>query len=188
LQAAVFGLASIAVAGVISACGSAAGAGGSNGPAGAGGNQGAAHGSIVAAHKIAGVGTVLVDRAGRTIYSPEQEAHGKILCTGDCLSFWFPVSVAAGTTLHDPQGVTGALGTVHRAGGVTQLTYNGKPLYTFRLDSGPGQVHGNNFSDHFGSTSFTWKVIATSGSVSGASHSAKPTGGYSYPASGGYGN
>jgi hypothetical protein len=61
--------------------------------------------------------------------------------TGSCLSFWFPVPVAAGATPRAPGGITGMLGIIHRPGGLTQLTYNGKPLYTFRLDQAPGQAH-----------------------------------------------
>jgi len=116
---------------------------------------------------LPGVGTVLVDRSGKTLYSPQQEAHGTIMCTGGCLSFWFPVPVTAGATVHVPAGVTGVLGTVHRPGGLTQLTYNGKPLYTFRLDQVPGQAHGNNFTDHFGAASFTWHAVTTSGAPAG---------------------
>jgi len=134
-------------------------------------------------------GLVLVDRTGKTIYSPEQEAHGKILCTGSCLGFWFPVSVASGTRPHATAGLSGTFGTIRRTDdGVTQLTYNGRPLYTFRLDQGPGELHGNNFSDQFGGRSFTWQVVGANGSVPSASQSAKPSGGYSYPASGAYGN
>ncbi len=42
--------------------------------------------------------------------------------------------------------------------GKTQLTYNGKPLYTFRLDTAAGQAHGNDFTDSFNDTRFTWQV------------------------------
>jgi predicted lipoprotein with Yx(FWY)xxD motif len=114
----------------------------------------------VLARKLAGIGTALVDRSGKTIYSPEQEADGKIACTGSCLAFWFPVTVRPGTELSLPAGFAGRLGTIHRSDdGLTQLTYNAKPLYTFRLDAAAGQAHGNNFTDHFGSASFTWQVI-----------------------------
>jgi predicted lipoprotein with Yx(FWY)xxD motif len=106
---------------------------------------------------------------------------------GSCLGFWFPVSVGSGTPLHAPQGVNGVLGTVHRADD-SQLTFNGRPLYTFRLDRAPGQLHGNNFSDSFGGRSFTWQVVAASGAASSSTQSAKPGGGYSYPATGAYGN
>ena len=193
-RTAVSGLAAIAIAGLVAACGSGgggAGYGGTGGgqPAGAGQQPAASHGPVVGARKLAGVGTVLVDRSGKTIYSPQQEARGKILCTGSCLGFWFPVPVSPGTPLHALPGVSGVLGTVHRADdGVTQLTLNGRPLYTFRLDRAPGQVHGNNFSDSFGGKSFIWQVVAASGVASSVTHSAKPSGGYSYPATGSYGN
>jgi predicted lipoprotein with Yx(FWY)xxD motif len=158
------GLAAAAAAGLLAACGSAG-----TGPAGGGKAHppGASHRVVVFARKLPGVGTVLVNPSGKTLYSPQQEAHGKILCTGGCLSFWFPVPAGAGAALQAPSGVTGALGTIRRPDGRTQLTYNGKPLYTFRLDVAPGQARGNNFTDHFGRTSFTWRAISTSGSPTG---------------------
>jgi len=172
------GLAAAAAAGLLAACGSA------GAPAAGGGNAhppGSSQHLVVSDRKLPGVGTVLVSRSGKTLYSPQQEAHGKILCTGSCLSFWFPVSAGAGA-LHAPSGVTGALGTIHRPDGRTQLTYNGKPLYTFRLDLAPGQAHGNNFTDHFGGTSFTWRAITTSGSPAGTGQSGNG-GGYAYQSS-----
>lgn len=158
------GLAAAAAAGLLAACGSA---GTSAVGSGTAHPAGTSHGVAVSVRKLPGVGTVLVNRSGKTLYSPQQEAHSKILCTGSCLSFWFPVPAGAGATLHAPSGVTGALGTIHRPDGRTQLTYNGKPLYTFRLDMAPGQAHGNNFTDHFGGTSFTWRAITASGSPAG---------------------
>jgi len=172
------GIAVAAAAGLLAACGStgtpAAGGGTAHPP-------GASHSVVVSARKLPGVGTVLVNRSGKTIYSPQQEAHGKILCTGSCLAFWFPVPAGAGA-VKAPSGVTGALGTIRRPDGQTQLTYNGKPLYTFRLDQAPGQVHGNNFTDHFGSTSFTWRAITTSGSPAGTGQQGNG-GGYTYQSS-----
>lgn len=58
----------------------------------------------------------------------------------------------------------GKLGTIHRPDGTTQLTYNGRPLYTFRLDTATGQTHGNNFSDSFNGTAFTWQVVTATAS------------------------
>jgi predicted lipoprotein with Yx(FWY)xxD motif len=193
LRTGLWGSAVIAVAALTAACGSggaAAGYGGGGGnPAGAGQQPAASHRPVVVVREVAKVGTVLVDRSGKTIYSPQQEAHGRILCTGSCLGFWFPVSVRPGTQLHAPQGIRGMLGTIHRKDdGVTQLTFNGRPLYTFRLDQVPGQVHGNNFSDSFAGRSFTWQVVPASGAHSSSTHSANPGGGYSYPATGAYGN
>ena len=176
------GLAAVAAAGLIAACGSA-GTGGGSGAGGTGAAQrtAARHNTVISVRKVPGVGTVLVDRSGKTLYSPQQEANGKIACTGSCLSFWFPVRVAAGSDLRAPSGVTGALGMVHRPGGMTQLTYNGKPMYTFRLDQAPGQAHGNDFTDHFAGTSFTWHALTTSGAPAQTGGQQGNPGGYSYP-------
>jgi predicted lipoprotein with Yx(FWY)xxD motif len=189
-RATVTGLASIALAGLAAACSSGGAAGYGGQPAQHGSGQpAAARGPALSARTLPGVGRVLVDRSGKTVYSPRQEAHGKILCTASCLGFWFPVTVSAGTKPQAAPGMHGRLGTIHRSDdGLTQLTFNGRPLYTFRLDQGPGQLHGNNFSDHFGGTSFTWQVVAASGAAASSSQSANPGGGYSYPATGSYGN
>src|SRR5215471_12326301 len=102
------GLAAVAATGLIVACGSAGTGGGSGaGAAGTAPGTAAGHGTVISVRKLPGVGTVLVDRSGKTLYSPQQEANGKIVCTGGCLSFWFPVPVAAGSGLRAPSGVTG---------------------------------------------------------------------------------
>jgi hypothetical protein len=65
-----------------------------------------------------------------------------------------------------PKGVTSAtagkgvsaakLGTVVRSGGALQVTYAGKPLYWYVLDTAPGQVKGN-VTDTWGK----WSDVAT---------------------------
>ena len=178
------GLAAVAAAGLLAAC---AGAGGTASPA-SGGNghvPAAAGGAVVTARQVSGVGTVLADQAGKTIYSPEQEATRKILCTSSCLSFWFPVTVASAHVPRHAGGIGGVLGTIRRPDdGKIQLTYNGKPLYTFRLDRSPGQDHGNNFRDSFGGTSFTWQAVTTTGGAARSSGPAGATPSSAYPGSG----
>ena len=164
-------LSGLAVAAVlVAACGSS---GGSTASPGAGGNSGS-NGSVAAANaavstrQLSGVGTVLVTSSGMTIYTPKvpAEVNGNIKCTSSCLSFWFPVT--ASSVSPGSGGLPGTLGTVHLPDGTTQLTYNGRPLYTFRLDTGPGQAHGNNFTDSFDGTTFTWQVVTASGKPGGA--------------------
>jgi len=174
------GLAGAAAATVLVACGSAGGTA-------SGGGHPAAGKPVVTARHLTGLGTVLVSGSGKTIYSPEQETHGQILCTGSCLSFWFPVTVTSGTSLHAPAGLSGVLGTVRRHDdGRTQLTYNGKPLYTFKLDQSPGQARGSNFTDSFGGTSFTWQAVTTSGGAAGSGAGAPSTSGPGYQGGSGY--
>ena len=186
-------LSGLAAAAVLAACGASAGSYGSSGSSGSGSSQPAAagNGPAVSVRQLSGVGTVLVSSAGKTIYSPEQEASGKILCTGPCLGFWLPVTVGSGASPMASGNLSGALGTIHRPdNGQTQVTYNGKPLYTFRLDSAPGQAHGNNFSDSFGGTKFNWLAVSTSGAPNApaapSSSSSSSGGGYG-GSGGGYG-
>src|SRR3954454_16483007 len=87
--------------------------------------------------------TVLVNRAGMTLYSLSAETHGRFICTGSCVSLWHPLSVARG------QKPTGAhsLGTIRRPNGQTQVTYRDKPLYTFSGDHKRGDANGEGFKD-----------------------------------------
>jgi predicted lipoprotein with Yx(FWY)xxD motif len=167
------GLAALALAGLVAACSNAAGAAPAAG--GTGSTQQGASGGTISARQIAGVGTVLTDQAGKTLYTPAQEAGGTIKCTGSCLSFWFPATMAKGAVPHAVKGLTGTFGSVQRPdGGGRQLTYNGAPLYTFRLDTGPGQDHGNNFSDSFAGQAFTWHAATASGTAQAPSQPASP--------------
>jgi predicted lipoprotein with Yx(FWY)xxD motif len=158
--AALSGLAGAAA--LVAACGSSAGNTASSGASRTGGNAATAK-AAVSARRLSGIGTALVNSSGMTIYTPKTpaEVNGNIKCTGSCLSFWLPVT--PGSADRAASGLPGKLGTIHLPGGKTQLTYNGRPLYTFRLDTSPGQAHGNNYSDSFNGTNFTWQVVTASG-------------------------
>jgi predicted lipoprotein with Yx(FWY)xxD motif len=167
LGSALSGLAAVSV--LLASCGSA-------------GGSVPAQKDAVATRQLSGIGTVLVDNAGMTVYTPKQpeEANGEFKCTGSCLSFWFPVTVSSANPASS--GLPGKLGTIQRPDdGKIQLTYNGRPLYTFRLDTAAGQAHGNNFADSFSGTSFTWEVVTATGAASGPGSPA-PSPGYSYQA------
>lgn len=171
----VAGLAAVAVAGLTAACSSGNGA--APAASGRGSPQQGASGVTVSTRQITGLGTVLTNQAGKTLYSPEQEAGGTIKCTGSCLSLWFPVTLAKGVTPHATSGLSGTLGSIQRPdGGGLQLTYNGEPLYTFRLDNGPGQAHGNNFTDSFGGQSFSWHAATASGTAPAPGQPSSPAG------------
>ena len=86
--------------------------------------------------------TVLTTMKGKTLYSLSVEKHGKFICTGGCLSVWKPLVVPAGVT---PKGPV-KLGTVKRPDGRTQVTYKGRPLYSFNADK-PGEANGEGLKD-----------------------------------------
>jgi predicted lipoprotein with Yx(FWY)xxD motif len=112
--------------------------------------------ATVSAEDIGGEGAVLVDSSGKALYASDQEASGQVLCMGACTSFWTPLTVSAGAPSGD--SLTGELGVVERPDGGRQVTYDGKPLYSFTED-GPGEVTGDGFSDAFAGQQFTWHVV-----------------------------
>ena len=106
---------------------------------------------------------VLTDAQGRTLYSANVEKGGRILCTSGCTSFWMPVDASSSQAKTAATDLNLDLGVVKRPGGARQLTFDGKPLYSFTQE-GPGQLKGNGFVDDFHGTQFTWTAAATGGS------------------------
>jgi predicted lipoprotein with Yx(FWY)xxD motif len=105
-----------------------------------------------------GLGKILVDSKGRTLYLFKKDSRGKSACAGECAKFWPPLRVSGKPTAGG--GLSAAkLGTIRRADGTRQVTYNGHPLYTFLQDSRPGQTHGQGLTA-FGAT---WFVLSPSG-------------------------
>jgi predicted lipoprotein with Yx(FWY)xxD motif len=108
------------------------------------------------------LGTVLVDSAGKTLYTLTDASGKAVACTGQCLTFWPPLLLPAGsTTAAGASGVTG-LATVS-AGGGTQITENGLPLYHFSGDTTAGAANGEGIKSFGG----TWHVVKSSAAVSG---------------------
>jgi predicted lipoprotein with Yx(FWY)xxD motif len=110
-----------------------------------------------------GLGLVLADSEGRTLYAFSADTGGAPSCYGDCERAWPPLIVTKG----EPEPSNGAsaaeLGTVERRDGSKQVTYAGHPLYAFSGDSSPGQAKGN------GTTAFggTWSALKGSGAPAG---------------------
>jgi predicted lipoprotein with Yx(FWY)xxD motif len=144
-----------AVAGVAIAI-AATGGGTSTTPAGGGG-------ATVSVTKLAGAGRVLVDSRGRALYRSQQERKGMVLCDGACLSFWQPLTVKG--TPKKQHSLAGKLGVVKRPDGGRQVTYDGKLLYSFKLDQ-PGKVSGDGFKDAFDGQAFHWHVVRPVGASS----------------------
>jgi predicted lipoprotein with Yx(FWY)xxD motif len=138
--------------------------------------------STVSAREIDGVGTALTGPDGKTLYFAEAEAHGTIVCQNTCLGFWTPLTVPTGTTPTAGPGVTGTLAVLSRPDGKVQVTLDGKPLYSFAEDGGPGQTKGNGFTDTFNGTKLVWRAAAVSGTApTGQAPAGEPdSGGYGY--------
>jgi predicted lipoprotein with Yx(FWY)xxD motif len=120
---------------------------------------------VVSTRFIRGVGTVLVNVHGRTLYSPIQEQDGKIKCTGACENFWFPLTTSSKVAIR-AGSISGRFSEVKRPGSDEwQVAYEEKPLYTFRFDNSAGEAKGNGFVDHFGGMTFDWRAVVVSGTA-----------------------
>jgi predicted lipoprotein with Yx(FWY)xxD motif len=87
--------------------------------------------------------TILTTTKGHTLYSLSAETNGRFICTGACASTWRPLAVPAGVK---PTGPV-KLGTIERPDGRTQVTFKGRPLYSFSGDSKAGDVNGEGIKD-----------------------------------------
>jgi predicted lipoprotein with Yx(FWY)xxD motif len=126
-----------------------------------GGGAGAA---TVTVGTASGVGTVLVDSKGMTLYyfEKDRKGSGKSTCEGACASAWPPL-----TTSGAAQAMSGAqasmMGTIERSDGTMQVTYAGWPLYTFVEDKKPGEDNGTD-SKAFGAS---WYPLHPNGQKAG---------------------
>ena len=117
---------------------------GSTGSTGSTGGSAAGGGTTISTATVSGVGKVLVDGNGMTLYTLGTESSGTIKCTGSCAQSWPPVLLSGGATAATAgAGVDASkLGTIDRPDGGTQVTYDGMPLYLWVGDTAPGQATG----------------------------------------------
>jgi predicted lipoprotein with Yx(FWY)xxD motif len=163
------GPALVGVAVVLAACGKASPTdpGPASPAAPATGQANAAAGSVSIKTMSTSKGTVLVNAQGRTLYWFAKDTSTKSNCTGSCATYWPPVmgTAVAGAGASLPH----SFGTVKRAGGQTQATYDGHPLYTYSGDTAAGQINGNGINASGG----RWWAVTPSGSSLRAKKSSK---------------
>jgi predicted lipoprotein with Yx(FWY)xxD motif len=131
-----------------------------------------------------GLGKILVDGRGRTLYLFAKDANGRSTCTGACAAGWPPL-IANGKPVAGRGAKAALLGTARRADGRLQVTYKHHPLYLFVSDAKKGQTNGEGL-DAFGAE---WYALSPAGArvekaASGSSSAPSSGGGY---AGGGYG-
>jgi predicted lipoprotein with Yx(FWY)xxD motif len=155
----------LATAGVValSACGSTASTKtAATGPAG---SDSPSAGVTINTADVPGIGTVLVNGDGRTLYLLSSEAGGKLTCTdaNGCTKVWPDTELPAGVTQATAgSGVQASLlGTVKSADGKLYVTYGGYPVYQFSGDKGPGTVNGQGITSFGG----TWSAMTPAGTA-----------------------
>jgi predicted lipoprotein with Yx(FWY)xxD motif len=120
---------------------------------------GAATRPTVKAVGTAGLGKLVVNSSGLTLYHYTDEKRGAIECTGGCVKLWPPLLVKAGQKPIAGPGLRAAwLGTIARPGGGRQVTYNGFALYRYAPDHKAGDVNGQGVEGE-------WYVIGANGKL-----------------------
>ena len=98
---------------------------------------------------------VLTDAGGYTLYTFSVDSAQTSRCTGECARRWLPLTSAGGK----PQAGSGAslaqVGSIQRADGSYQVTYNGWPLYHFIGDTSPNAQDGAGRTEYGGSFNST---------------------------------
>lgn len=117
---------------------------------------------------VMGVGSVLVDSTGRTLYTFTNDGQA-VPCTGASATAWPPLVLKAGSKVKSAHGVKG----LSTASGSHQVTQRGLPLYRYAGDANAGQANGDGITSFGG----TWHVATTAGS---APKTASSTGGSGY--------
>ncbi len=111
---------------------------------------------------VKGLGTVLVDGQGFTLYLfvPDKQS-GTSTCYGRCAQGWPPLLLPTGVSapVAGPGVTPSLLGTTRRTDGTVQLTYNKWPLYLWVTDSLPGEATGQGLNNLGG----LWYVVSPDG-------------------------
>jgi predicted lipoprotein with Yx(FWY)xxD motif len=118
---------------------------------------------FVSLGSAAGLGQVLVDSEGHTLYAFSGDSAKASTCEGACEKAWPPLLVADGEPEPSNGAAAARLGTIARPDGSRQVTYADQPLYRYSGDKQPGQADGNG-SSAFGGT---WNALKGSGAPAG---------------------
>jgi predicted lipoprotein with Yx(FWY)xxD motif len=139
---------------------------------------------------VSGLGNVVVDGRGRTVYVLTKAGKKNLPCTdaSGCTMYWPDLSLPDGTkSATAGQGVNASLLGTKKANGETYPTYHGWLLYEYSGDTAAGQGRGEGVKDFGG----VWYAVNAKGNLvkTTASSSTGTSGGVpsSSPTSGGYG-
>lgn len=88
-----------------------------------------------------GLGPVLTDAKGMTLYTFDKDKDGVSSCYEDCAKNWPPLMAPEESAAEGDYGVT------ERTDGTYQWTYKGMPLYTWVKDGKAGDTTGDGVKD-----------------------------------------
>lgn len=84
-----------------------------------------------------GLGSVLVDESGMTLYSFDKDEPNKTNCYDQCAINWPPFLAATGDMAEGDYTI------IERTDGAKQWAYEGMPLYYWIKDDNPGDTTGD---------------------------------------------
>jgi predicted lipoprotein with Yx(FWY)xxD motif len=122
----------------------------------------------------AGLGNILVNSPGRTLYLFSRDSGTMSECSGACAVNWPPLRASGKPTVGNGARAS-IVSTTARSDGKPQVTYNGHPLYLFKGDSKPGDTNGEGLNAFGGS----WFAVSPAGNQVSAP-AASPGGGNGY--------
>lgn len=116
----------------------------------------------ISTKSVKGLGEILVDGKGKTLYMFAPDKHKAVTCFKTCAKIWPPLFLPAG-------GKAVAAGAAHQSligsdkdsAGGRVVTYKGWPLYLYLGDTKPGQAFGQALNVNGG----LWYVLAPSGAL-----------------------
>ena len=120
---------------------------------------------------VPGVGAVLANPDGHTLYTLTDASGAAVECTGACASAWPPYVVSATAKVKPPKGVK----SLTIAGDTHQVAWKSLPLYTFSGDSAAKTANGNALASFGG----TWNVVKSTKTAARATPTTKGSSGYS---------
>ena len=116
----------------------------------------------VTTRNVKGLGVILVNAKGRTLYTFAPDQRRRVTCTGKCAKYWPPLKwKGAGKPTAGGAAKSKLLGADMNPAGGEVVTYNKWPLYTYVGDSGAGQANGQDVNLNGGK----WYVITPSGAL-----------------------
>ena len=117
---------------------------------------------VVSTRSVPGLGKILVNSSGKTLYMFVPDKDKKVTCVSTCAKIWPPLKLAGGAKATAAGGAKQALlGSDSDPAGGRVVTYNHWPLYLYLGDSKAGVAYGQALNLNGG----LWYVLSPSGAL-----------------------
>lgn len=149
----------VAAGTLVSACGSSSPSSPGTVP---GTTSGSSSSVSVSTASVSGLGTVLVNSQGRTLYIFAPDKGKKVTCTGSCAQIWPPLKASGGQKASVSAGAKSSLvSSLPDPSGGSVVTYAGWPLYLYTADQAAGTANGQALNSSGG----LWYAMSPSGKI-----------------------